>query len=217
MRAGGCRACTGRLVRVHLIPRQLLKREGHGALVPDERTWVLGAAGRRARRGIMGCSTGADDPAAARRDPAAARGARGRARADVVASTGSTARQSARGGGGTSSATRSTTRASGSGSGCARRGGASSRAGPTAGACVPLGGALVAAERTQPLPGMVDLPPRSLRLRAPVWGSIRARCVISVGIVVPRAVRRSVSVGHGVAAVEAHAHSAAGWYAASCG
>lgn len=37
--------CDGRLVRVHLIPRQLLKREGYGALVPDARTWVLGCGG----------------------------------------------------------------------------------------------------------------------------------------------------------------------------
>lgn len=37
--------CNGRLVRAHLIPRQLLKREGHEALIPDSRTWVWACGG----------------------------------------------------------------------------------------------------------------------------------------------------------------------------
>lgn len=37
--------CEGRLVRAHLVPRQLLKREGFDALVPDPRTWVWACGG----------------------------------------------------------------------------------------------------------------------------------------------------------------------------
>jgi hypothetical protein len=37
--------CDGQLVRCHLIPRQLLAREGHDALIEDRRTWVPGCGG----------------------------------------------------------------------------------------------------------------------------------------------------------------------------
>lgn len=37
--------CQGRLVRAHLIPRQLLKREGFGAVIPDPRSWVWACGG----------------------------------------------------------------------------------------------------------------------------------------------------------------------------
>jgi hypothetical protein len=47
-------ACDGRLVRCHLIPKQLLKREGHGALRRDERTWVLGCGGPMGNAGHHG-------------------------------------------------------------------------------------------------------------------------------------------------------------------
>lgn len=39
------RPCDGQLVRVHLIPRQLLKREGLARFIYDERTWVPGCGG----------------------------------------------------------------------------------------------------------------------------------------------------------------------------
>jgi hypothetical protein len=42
--------CDGRLVKAHLIPRQLLKREGRADLIDDPRTWVPGCGG------ITGCS-----------------------------------------------------------------------------------------------------------------------------------------------------------------
>lgn len=32
--------CAGRMDRAHLVTRQLLRREGHDALIPDERTWM---------------------------------------------------------------------------------------------------------------------------------------------------------------------------------
>jgi hypothetical protein len=38
-------SCDGQLVRCHLIPRQLLAREGHDALIEDRRTWVPGCGG----------------------------------------------------------------------------------------------------------------------------------------------------------------------------
>lgn len=34
------RPCQGRMDRAHLVTRQVLRREGHEALIPDERTWV---------------------------------------------------------------------------------------------------------------------------------------------------------------------------------
>lgn len=34
------RACEGRMDRAHLVTCQLLRREGHEVLIPDERTWV---------------------------------------------------------------------------------------------------------------------------------------------------------------------------------
>jgi hypothetical protein len=37
--------CDGQLVRCHLIPRQLLTREGHSDLITDRRTWVPGCGG----------------------------------------------------------------------------------------------------------------------------------------------------------------------------
>ena len=37
--------CDGRLIRAHLIPRQLLKREGYASLVDDPRTWVPACGG----------------------------------------------------------------------------------------------------------------------------------------------------------------------------
>ncbi len=37
--------CEGRLIRAHLIPRQLLRREGHGGMVDDPRTWVWSCGG----------------------------------------------------------------------------------------------------------------------------------------------------------------------------
>jgi hypothetical protein len=37
--------CDGELVRCHLIPRQVLKREGHPELIDDRRTWVPGCGG----------------------------------------------------------------------------------------------------------------------------------------------------------------------------
>jgi hypothetical protein len=37
--------CDGPLVRCHLIPRQLLTREGHAGLIDDRRTWVPGCGG----------------------------------------------------------------------------------------------------------------------------------------------------------------------------
>jgi hypothetical protein len=43
----------------------------------------------------------------------------------------------------------------------------------------------VAAERTSPLPGMVDLPPRSLQLTEPVWGIDPSTQRHAVGILVP--------------------------------
>lgn len=33
------RPCQGRLDRAHLIAAQTLRKEGHEALIPDERTW----------------------------------------------------------------------------------------------------------------------------------------------------------------------------------
>lgn len=39
------RPCTGRLIRAHLIPRQLLNREGHADLIDDPRTYVLACGG----------------------------------------------------------------------------------------------------------------------------------------------------------------------------
>jgi hypothetical protein len=39
-RQPGAGACDGQLIRAHLVPRQLLKREGHAGLVDDPRTWV---------------------------------------------------------------------------------------------------------------------------------------------------------------------------------
>jgi hypothetical protein len=37
--------CDGQLVRCHLIPRQILRREGHADLIDDRRTWVPGCGG----------------------------------------------------------------------------------------------------------------------------------------------------------------------------
>jgi hypothetical protein len=37
--------CNGRLVKVHLIPRQLLKREGSKEAVDDPRSYVLACGG----------------------------------------------------------------------------------------------------------------------------------------------------------------------------
>lgn len=72
----------------------------------------------------------------------------------------------------------------------------------------------MAGERTQPLPGLVDLPPRSLRLRAPAWGVDPSTLRISVGIVgagdgPPAVTWHTVSLP-----LKRHAHSPAGWYAA---
>ena len=47
-------ACTGRLIRAHLIPRQLLRREGHDVLIPDRRTWVLACGGPTGAQGHHG-------------------------------------------------------------------------------------------------------------------------------------------------------------------
>src|SRR4051812_26964881 len=44
------RPCEGRLIRAHLIPRQLLKREGLARFIDDPATWVPGCGG------ITGCS-----------------------------------------------------------------------------------------------------------------------------------------------------------------
>jgi hypothetical protein len=33
------RVCSGRMDRAHLVPQQLLRREGHAALCPDPRLW----------------------------------------------------------------------------------------------------------------------------------------------------------------------------------
>jgi hypothetical protein len=71
----------------------------------------------------------------------------------------------------------------------------------------------VAAERTQPLPGLVDLPPRSLRLRAPVWGVDPSTLRISVGIVGAGDGPPAVSWHTVSLPMKKHAHSAAGWYA----
>lgn len=46
--------CSGRLVRVHLLPKQLLRREGHEALCPDPRTWVWGCGGPMGNGGHHG-------------------------------------------------------------------------------------------------------------------------------------------------------------------
>lgn len=46
--------CLGRLVRCHVIPRQLLKRHGFGHLIPDRRTWVLGCGGPTGAQGHHG-------------------------------------------------------------------------------------------------------------------------------------------------------------------
>lgn len=37
--------CEGRLIRAHLIPRQLLRREGHRDAIEDPRTWVWACGG----------------------------------------------------------------------------------------------------------------------------------------------------------------------------
>ena len=47
-------ACSGRLVRVHLLPKQLLRREGHDVLIPDPRTWVWGCGGPMGNGGHHG-------------------------------------------------------------------------------------------------------------------------------------------------------------------
>ena len=41
----GSGPCDGQLVRVHLVPRQLLRREGLKRYVNDERLWVWGCGG----------------------------------------------------------------------------------------------------------------------------------------------------------------------------
>lgn len=46
--------CDGRLVRVHLLPRQLLKRNGYADLVDDPRTWVVGCGGIMGNAGHHG-------------------------------------------------------------------------------------------------------------------------------------------------------------------
>lgn len=37
--------CSGQLIRAHLIPQQLLKREGHAAAIVDPRSWVPACGG----------------------------------------------------------------------------------------------------------------------------------------------------------------------------
>ena len=58
----GIGPCQGSLFRCHLIPRQLLKREGLEHLVDDPRTWVpgcggpMGNAGHHGRLDSRGCN-----------------------------------------------------------------------------------------------------------------------------------------------------------------
>lgn len=48
------RPCDGQLVRCHLLPKQLLKREGHRAAAADERSWVWGCGGPMGNGGHHG-------------------------------------------------------------------------------------------------------------------------------------------------------------------
>lgn len=51
--------CEGRLIRAHLIPRQLLKREGLAAFVDDHRGYVYacgGAMGNSGHHGALDCA-----------------------------------------------------------------------------------------------------------------------------------------------------------------
>lgn len=50
----GAGPCDGRLVRVHLIPQQLLRREGHAKACRDPRSWVLACGGVMGNAGHHG-------------------------------------------------------------------------------------------------------------------------------------------------------------------
>jgi hypothetical protein len=47
-------ACHGRLIKAHLIPRQLLKREGSAKAVEDPRSWVWACGGPMGNAGHHG-------------------------------------------------------------------------------------------------------------------------------------------------------------------
>lgn len=51
--------CSGRLIKAHLIPRQLLKREGHARWIDHAATWVWacgGICGSTGHHGMMDAS-----------------------------------------------------------------------------------------------------------------------------------------------------------------
>lgn len=50
----GAGECDGWLIRAHLVKRQVLEREGHGALIDDPRTWVLCCGGPQGNGGHHG-------------------------------------------------------------------------------------------------------------------------------------------------------------------
>jgi hypothetical protein len=46
--------CDGQLIKAHLLPRQLLKREGLAKLIHDDRTWVWACGGIMGNAGCHG-------------------------------------------------------------------------------------------------------------------------------------------------------------------
>jgi hypothetical protein len=50
----GIGPCSGRLVKCHLLPRQLLKREGYTWAIDDDRSWVPGCGGPMGNAGHHG-------------------------------------------------------------------------------------------------------------------------------------------------------------------
>ena len=46
--------CHGQLIRAHLLPRQLLRREGHLAAIDDPRSWVPACGGLTGSTGHHG-------------------------------------------------------------------------------------------------------------------------------------------------------------------
>lgn len=74
----------------------------------------------------------------------------------------------------------------------------------------------MAVERTEPLPGLAELPPRSLRLRGPVWGVDPSTLRHSFGIVLPGAppvVAPAVRWDTISLPLKRHAAGPADWYA----
>lgn len=48
------RPCDGRLIKAHLLPRQLLKREGGAAAIADPRSYVMACGGPMGNGGHHG-------------------------------------------------------------------------------------------------------------------------------------------------------------------